>query len=410
MENQSELEHIKTDVLIIGAGPAGLACGKFLADKKINFVCIDRKKELSQFPYTCGYSWIDPQKYGLSDSVYINRYKAITVVLPNISINSPVPEEVNVNVGFLDRAKVLEGLHRQASNTGKIFLGESAKEVVENESGVIKFIKTNRHIISAKIFVDCSGGTAFLTKKYLGNASCEMAVGLEYIYKLKNSYRNSITHLSVFFGGEFDNGYGWSTPMGELYNIGIGKFYKGENLNLGETLDNYVKKNKPKFLGDFVEKKAGMLPTKLLKKFHHKNMVSVGDCCGQVNPIVGEGIRDIIDTASVAVNTIEQALKEGSNTLLSKYTSNWHKQFGEKYRVGKLIQKLAQKRKLRSKFSTKMFFCLMKYNSVILLTKFFKGELKYLDFFKLITNTIVGFFFKPASLENSLDIRITRHD
>ena len=41
------------DVVIVGAGPAGLMAGRELANKKVNFLVIDSKKKIG-FPLRCG--------------------------------------------------------------------------------------------------------------------------------------------------------------------------------------------------------------------------------------------------------------------------------------------------------------------------------------------------------------------
>src|SRR3972149_11687248 len=78
----------------------------------------------------------------------------------------------------------------------------------------------------------------------------------------------------------------------------------------------------------------------LLKRFHHNNLILVGDVGLQGNPVVGEGIRFVMDAARMASEAVAEAVEKGDIGLLHRYSDAWVRKYRSQYKAGYILQRL----------------------------------------------------------------------
>ena len=63
----------KYDLIIVGAGPAGLCLTKELSDSNLKILLLDKKKNAEDVQYNTSGSFINPRKWGLPYHTTLQR-------------------------------------------------------------------------------------------------------------------------------------------------------------------------------------------------------------------------------------------------------------------------------------------------------------------------------------------------
>lgn len=328
------------DVMVIGAGGAGLCVAGELAQKGYRVGLADLKNDILKVSFHTLGSFIEYKKFGLSSKVIASRLTELFFASRHISFAK------KGKAFILDKTQ----LHRELLAKAKkhkvvVHAGAHIVQITFRKNGDVLSVQDNRkNIYTAKIFIDASGVHSFLSKKMgLQEASMNSASGLE----LNVKYLGSAQRAYLFIGNLFQGGYGWLFPLGNNRAIlGIGSFDSMARQQLKKRLDEMF--NLPSLKG-IVEKDrptlyGGTIPiTPVKTKFVKGNVVCVGDSVSQVNPLVGEGYRFILESAQMAANHIDEALQNDNNSLLHDYEIEWRKKFYKKYLRAKKLQDVANR-------------------------------------------------------------------
>ena len=179
---------MKCDVLIIGAGPAGLGAAIATSKNGLKTVLIEKNTEIGHPVKTSAYTfkevldeWDLPKSVmeQWCDSFYVN------------SLHSKKEVEVNFKEdvgGYLDYPRFLAELSFKAIKTGtNINLSESASEPILDGDFVKGIITKNNKKIEANVVIDCSGPNATIGRKLglLPNKD-EIGVGIGIDYEMSN--------------------------------------------------------------------------------------------------------------------------------------------------------------------------------------------------------------------------------
>ena len=324
------------DLAIVGAGPAGLTLAWKAAEKGLTVVVIDKKKSAAHAAYLTSGSFIDVKGWGIPksivqpiDSVYFaSKERSFTKTL-------------QVGAHVINRRKLLCFLAEQAEKHGAMLLFDAyVKDVILENKCMKNIVLNNDKKISAKVFADCSGLGRALERHLplVAEKHVRHALGVEYLVPLKDG-KNTI---DLYIGSNYDGGYGWLFPIdNKTAVIGYGTFrnFPKAKAMLDKMFD--FARVKERVEHKVIETNSGIFRTgKPLKKFHKSNLILVGDICLQGNPVVGEGIRFVMDAARMAADAVVSAVKEENLHKLSDYSRNWTLAYYKKYRAGFLLQRL----------------------------------------------------------------------
>lgn len=325
------------DVVIVGAGGAGLITARTLGDLGFNVLLVDRKSDLLNLPFKTLGSFIDLDKFNLSKNVIASEISQNIIYSKHFKCTS------SGQAYILDKVK----LHSELIDTinkdkVKILVGTTISEVQFDESNnILAVVDDNRNIYKGKIFVDATGITGLLSKKVgIQDVKMNIAVGLEYNVK----YLGSPNETHLFIGNDFEGGYAWIFPLKNSRAIlGIGSF---ENLVIKDLKIKLNNMFSNKIISKLVEKdndnaEGGTIPITAVKRnFVQNNLVCIGDSVSQVNPAVGEGYRYIFESSRIASNAISKSLVKNDNSLLKEYDIKWYEKYYQKYIKAKRLQKL----------------------------------------------------------------------
>ena len=332
------------DIVIAGAGPAGLSLARELADSGLKILVLDKKKSAEDAQYNTLGSLIEPKEWGLPSNI-LHPVNTLYFASKNQVAIKSVP--VN-SVNSVNRKKLLSFLERDAKRRGNVKVAyEALIDGVELDAGVksIQYTsKGKKKMVKAKIFADCSGvGVVIGGKLGLVPRNPVTAVGIEYIVPLKTEPNT----IDLFVGSHFRGGYGWILPINSKKAIvGYGTLDKELFKDVQQLIDEMWNIPRVKERCEFkpLKKEVAVLRTgKPLKKFTQGNVVVVGDSALQVNPILGEGVRFVMDASRMAAKWIKAAIKKGDISLLENYSREWRKKYCKKYELGFKLQELAKK-------------------------------------------------------------------
>ena len=329
------------DLIIVGAGPAGMCLARELTGSRLRILILDKKKNAEDVAYNTSGSFINPKNWNLPDYIFhpINR-------LYFSSKNKLIIKEENSFV--IDRKKLLSFMEAAARENENLVIdyGIIINDIAGGAEGINYIVYTKNgkeNRVSAKLFADCSGISAVLGKK-LGISSSEIqAMGIEYLVPLKKEPHA----VDLFVGGSLEGGYGWIFPVDDSSAIiGFGTLFKNHFPHIEESLKNMWQIKRVSERCDFDPKERNIAIFKTgspLKKFTAKNILIIGDSALQANPLIGEGIRFGMESARIAAKWVKRAFKEDNLKLIEGYGREWKKNYYLKHKIAFWIQKMIKK-------------------------------------------------------------------
>jgi digeranylgeranylglycerophospholipid reductase len=308
---------MKTDVLVVGAGPAGSVTARYAALKGINVTVIERRPEIG-VPVRCG--------------EFMPSLEEINGMFPNAEDNESLfdmplhlrlretnairlmdPKMKATDIPFTgyttDRDRFDQYLALQAENAGAEIIKNCAFQGIEN--GVAK---TSAGDIHYKVIIGADGPGSRVSRS-LGlprPADPYPAVTAQ----AKGEFDPVVV---MFFGGIAPGAYSWIIPKNGQANVGVGFSPKFASGTLGEFFDKFV--NKHNF--DIISKTEGKyVPSRgPVKTTYTDNGMTVGDAAGHVISVNGGGIPLAMIAGRICGNIAADNVLDG--TKLENYQSEW---------------------------------------------------------------------------------------
>lgn len=335
---------MKYDVVIVGAGPAGSTAAKYLAEKGIPVVLIDK----AMFPRD------KPCGGGLPTRVQ-KRFPYIRPFIDSISYGSiTYSSSLRYKLDFIREKPLLlnvlrkdfdDGLVNLAMKAGAVFLGGKTVMDVSITQKCVSVLLDDGQTIETEVVIGCDGTRSVVADKtHLSKKLEVLCIALVQEQPLTpeqlDTYFTKKRLVHLFIKVQGIAGYGWLFPKKNCVNIGIGEFQSAlpkskQKIPLKETYEAFIAALKEKgFLPeDFpVENlKGAILPIFPLDNTYGDRVVLCGDAAGFINPITGEGIYYAMASGQIAATVITDGLKvkDLSKQYLSRYQELWNKDFGE---------------------------------------------------------------------------------
>jgi len=326
------------DLIIIGAGPAGLTLAWKVAEKGYSVLVLDKKSSASDVAYLTAGSRIDFKEWDLP--------KKMGHPLKKLYFSSKNEYFIKNGSAFMiNRRVLLKALEKKARKNGvELKYSSTVNKVDFSNKEIDKIIysgKKEEFTAKAKFFADCSGVGRVFERYYniLGNHKVENALGIEYIVPLKSEPHT----LDLYVGSHYNGGYGWLCPLNKKQAIlGYGTFNHENFPKLKSFIEGMfeLERVNERVTNRPIEVNSGLLRTGApLKKFTRENLILVGDVALQANPLVGEGVRFVMDSARMASAAIENAIKKDKKRV-QIYDDMWIKKYYKIYSMCYKIQKV----------------------------------------------------------------------
>jgi len=368
------------NLIIIGAGLAGLTLVERLSNSNLKILLLDKKKNAEDVQYITSGSFINPNDWGLPISI-LNPIHECHIISKNQSAIK------NGHAFFIDRKKLLKFLETKARKNPNLEIryGSTIKEIETKENDIVSITYTKNEKdfkVSGKIYADSSGTSVILGRKIGLAPNPTISVGAEYMVPLKKYSHTS----DLFFGSELKGGYGAIFPKDRKTAI-IGYYTLSKDCfsKVEKYLKDMWKIKRVRERCEFspIEKHIGVLRTGgPFNKFIKGNVVLIGDTALQANPLIGEGIRFVMDSSKIASKWVKKSLETNDLNMLKNYEKEWKKKYYRKYKIAFRLQ---QKMKEYTKDDNKIDFVVKKLDKMSdkNFVRLLSGDISYFFLFKL---------------------------
>jgi len=333
---------IETDVLVIGAGPAGSTAAKHAANGGAKVLLMDKKSEIGA-PKRCAEG---VSNGGLESLGIEHNPRWITRELDGVRLIAPdgtnvwlTSDKVDLpEAGCILERKIFDKyMAMDAGRAGaeiKIKTLATSMERVEEGFLVDADCMGEKFQIHAKIVIAADGPesrvarwaglkTAVKPKDMESAAQFEMA-GVE---------MEDNNCIEFYFGSVAPGGYAWIFPKGDdIANVGLGVLTTNTDKTAYEHLLEFVKNCPATQNAQPVELNVGGDPVGgMPKKLVTDNLMVVGDAAGQVNPLTGGGIISGMTGGMIAGKVAAEAINEGdlSEKKLKEYEVTCRAEIGD---------------------------------------------------------------------------------
>ncbi len=336
----------RTDIIVVGAGPAGSTAAKLLADRGYAVLLLDR----ANFPRhkTCA-SWINrlaferfPYLEPRLPELVENPFYGITFYDRVVESRGTYRE--SRPCGYLSlRLKFDDGLRKIAMEAGATFCGGAMVVGVEEEKEGVSVRLADGRRFAGRIVIGADGASSRVA----------IAAGIrqpwqprDYVLCANADIPCDPVEIRRLYGERFPffvyleyhglRGYGWVFPKARHICVGIG----------GQLADG--REIRPLYSGFFQDlKRRRHLPESLpeegtyfdidpvgavhhLERLTRGRVLLVGDAAGFVSGSTGEGIYPGMVSAQVAAEAIHEALSRGAiDSGLEGYNDTWRAELGQ---------------------------------------------------------------------------------
>ena len=334
---------LRTDVLVIGAGPAGSMTAKWAAQSGARVLMIEKRQEIGS-PVRCGEGM---SKDWLPD-VGIRPGRWINLEVEGARIFSPSEKVFEINekhagneVGYVvERDEFDKQLAIDAANAGVEVKLKTAATGILKENGRIVGARVKEfgttYEVRAPITVAADGFESQVGR-WAGLptnlATRDMDTCLQ--YRMTN-VDCDVRYCDFFLGTVAPGGYVWVFPKGEgLANVGIGvqvsqvKSPADPRTYLDRWIDRhpgYAKGKKIDMVG------GGVSISAPLKQTVTDGFMLVGDAARMIDPLTGGGIANGCIAGKICGTVAAEAVARGdvSKEFLQKYEKGWRARLEEK--------------------------------------------------------------------------------
>jgi digeranylgeranylglycerophospholipid reductase len=335
------MKSLDTEILIIGAGPAGLIAAREAAARKAEVTILEEHTEVGQPCHCAGLVSIEGLKslnLPIQGPYIQNKVKGARFFSPSgltftVKKNEPV-------ACVISRHAFDQFLAQQASAAGvHIRLGEKAKSVLREKTHVI--IRGEKGGFAAKIAIDAEG----VASRMLKAAGLEpvnksaLLPGLQYDLKGVSVDPN---YVEIHTGKRVAPGFfAWVIPLsGDTARVGLGC----KAANPHERIESFVNArfgNRQSL--EKLDTRSGLIVTcGPVKKSYADRLLVVGDAAGQAKPTTGGGVILGGICAAIAGEVAAEAVARDdcSASFLERYEERWRKQLSRDFRMMLLARRV----------------------------------------------------------------------
>ncbi|MGB3222198.1 MAG: NAD(P)/FAD-dependent oxidoreductase [Desulforhopalus sp.] len=297
------------DVIIVGAGPGGLACAEITASQGLKTLVLERKKILGRKVCAGGITWnglikkvpnvLTERKF--TEQFVFSRYQ-------RACISSPTPIIATVN-----REKLGQQMAEKALNAGaQILLNCQVLSIKGNE---LTFLdkKCQKMVRQTFDYLVGADGSSSIVRRHLGIPIKNIGIGIN--YQLPGFFPDMEWHLDSTL---FRSGYSWVFPHKETVSVGA---YADARVMKAKKLQESLMKWSKKWgypLSDY--KGTAEYINFDYRGYQFKNIFLVGDAAGLASGLTGEGIYPAIISGETVARCI--TIPDYSPVNLQKMINN----------------------------------------------------------------------------------------
>ena len=317
------------DVVIIGAGLAGLQCARLLGAKGAKVLLVDRKTDLAKGIHTTGiFVRKTLEDFDFPAGSLGKPIKNVTLYSPKLKAFDLASEKEEFRVGKM--SLIYDEFLQEAVTDGVKFARATSYKGIEIVNGetVVKLEKRGEFSqVKTKILIGADGANSRVAGDLKLDENREWIVGCEEVFKAKKS--NGEARLHCFLDAKIAPGYlAWIADDGEEIHIGTGGY--AADFNPREALKLFREKTKKLFdLSDaeLSETRGGRIPVGgVLRNIANERGLLIGDAAGAVSPLTAGGLDPAMRLSSYAAEVVWESLQAENPEFLLNYS-------GEQFRA-----------------------------------------------------------------------------
>ena len=332
-----------TDVLVIGAGPAGSMTAKWAAKHGAEVLMIEKRQEIGS-PVRCGEGmskeWL--RDVGITPGRWVNvEVEGARIFSPNETVFEINEKHAGNEVGYVvERDGFDKQLAIDAANAGAEIELKTAATGILKENGRVVGARVKQFgetfDIRAKVTVGADGfesqvgrGAGLPTNLQLR----DMDTCLQ--YRMTN-VDSDVRYCDFYLGQVAPGGYVWVFPKGDrLANVGIG-VQVSQIRTMAEAknyLDRWIDKHPAYAKGKKIDMVGGGVSiSKPLARTVMDGLMLVGDAARMIDPLTGGGIANGCIAGKICGEVAAHAVEIGdaSESVLSAYEKGWRAKLEEK--------------------------------------------------------------------------------
>ncbi|MBA3599968.1 MAG: NAD(P)/FAD-dependent oxidoreductase [Acidobacteria bacterium] len=312
------------DVVIIGAGLAGLQCAKLLSRRGAKILLVDRKTDLAKGIHTTGiFVRKTFEDFDFPPATLGKAVRCVTLYSPKLKNLKLESDKDEFRVGKM--GKLYESFLQECLENGVEFASGTRYVSAEMKEAVasVKLEKNGESFeIKTKVLVGADGALSRVAKDLRLEENKEWIVGFEEIFK--NVPLDNEPQLHCFLDARLAPGYlAWITNDGEETHIGVGGY--AEKFNPREALREFRQRIAPKFVdlknAKITETRGGRIPVGgVLRSIASENGLLIGDAAGAVSPLTAGGLDPCLRLSAMAASVITERLQTDNPKILLNYS------------------------------------------------------------------------------------------
>jgi flavin-dependent dehydrogenase len=308
------------DVVIIGAGLAGLHSAKLLAAQGASVLLVDRKRTLDEGVHTTGiFVRRTLEDFALPEDCLGSPVRHVSLYSPGRRVLNLASEHDEYRVGKM--AKMYKRFLNDCIGVGVVWQ-PSTKFIDAKDSMVTLETAGEDWSVKARVVVGADGAQSRVAKSLGLDQNSEWIVGVEEVFRgvpLKGEPR-----FHCFLDTRLAPGYlAWVINDGEETHIGVGgyapKFEPMKALTeFRNSLDSSIADLSD---AERVEKRGGRIPVGgVLKRIANERGLLIGDAAGAVSPLTAGGLDPCVRLSRMAALVITERLKTDNAEILKAYS------------------------------------------------------------------------------------------
>lgn len=276
------------DIVVVGAGFAGLACARVAAANGIKTLVLERKQCPGENIRTTGILVKEAADI-------IGLPETMAREIPGVRLYSPNGNFVDLcSPGYsfvaTDTPAMMRWMADKTRMAGaEIRLGQNVAKFATRDGG----IELPNQEVSTNYLLGCDGARSNVAKQFDLGQNTKFLVGAEVEYQGVRDLHPDRLH--VFLDSVLAPGYiGWVVPGAGIAQVGIA-------VNQGCRLDLPAFEARIQSVFDFSEarvvgRRGGLIPCGgLVNNWHDGNVMLLGDAAGMVSPLTAGGIHPSVE-------------------------------------------------------------------------------------------------------------------
>ncbi len=334
---------VTTDVLVVGAGPAGSMTAKWAAQHGASVLMIEKRQEIGS-PVRCGEGmskeWL--ADVGVRPGRWVNvEVEGARIFSPNETVFEINEKHAGNEVGYVvERDEFDKQLAIDAANAGAEVRLKTAATAVLKEGGKVVGVRAKQFgspfEIRAKVTVAADGFESQVAR-WAGLSTNIALRDMDTCLQYRMTHVDSDVRFCDFYLGKVaPGGYVWVFPKAEgLANVGIG-VQVSQIKTMAEArdhLDRWIAKHPAYAKGKKIDMVGGGVSiSPPLKQTTADGLMVVGDAARMIDPLTGGGIANGCIAGKICGTVAAQAAAAGttSNEFLMQYDRGWRARLEEK--------------------------------------------------------------------------------